>query len=444
MIKKIKAKLSNDIHFVELLRGSGIAFMFKIFGISLGYIFTLLIARLYGAETMGLYALSLTIVNIFVTVGIFGFDNALVKFVADYNSTGRIYLVKEVYIKILLFTIPLGLILSIILYMNADLFANVIFKKERLVIFLQVIALSILPFILLRINSALFRGLKDIKLFSLFDSFGITVLNIIGILIALKLFDRSDDIIIIYIQVISLVVLMFMSFFSIKIYTSIYSVISKNMLKFNEILRVSFPMLLTSSIALIMSWTDIVMIGMFRTEGEVGIYSVVVKIATMTSVMLMVVGAILGPKIAEFWTSKDIENLERIVKQSTKLIFFTSLPILVVIIIFPNFILNIFGAEFKAGASALIILSINQLFYAYSGDAGMFLKMTNNQVYLLKLNLFALFLNIVLNYFLIHKFGINGAAIATTIALVVAKILANYYIREKYGFNFYLNIQKEK
>jgi len=444
MINNFKSKLAKDKHFSELLKGSSVAFIFKIFGIGLGYIFTLIVARLFGAGTIGVYSLSLIIFNIFAMISIFGFDSALVKFVADYNSSNRIDKVKEVYLKTLFFVLPVSILLSFVLFLSAGYISQTIFDKEKLTVFLEVMAFSIPPFVLLKINAALFRGLKRISFFSLFDTFGFLLLNIICVIVAVWLFNYTNDILLAYIQFTSLFLLAIISLYTIKKYTKIYEFTSKNILKIGQILKVSFPMLLTSSIALIMSWTDIIMIGIFQSESEVGIYSVVVKVAALASVMLMVVGTILGPKIAEFWTNEDMNNLKNIIKQSTKLIFFTSLPILVVIIIFSKNILLFFGEEFASGATALIILSINQLFYAFSGDTGMFLKMTNNQTYLLKLNLFVLLINIVLNYILIQYFGINGAAIATTIALVIAKILANNYIKRKYNFNFYLNLYKDK
>ena len=193
MIAKIKNKLSNDIHLTELLKGSSIAFIFKIIGMILGYIFTLLIAKWYGAETMGLYALSLTMLNIFVTIGLFGFDNSLVKFVADYNSNHKGELVKEVYYKSLIVTTTVSLILVYILFINADFFAKNIFKNEELINFFQIASIAIVPFVLLRVNTAMFRGFKNIKLFSFFQNIMIFIFSIL-LLTSLYFFYNSKEV----------------------------------------------------------------------------------------------------------------------------------------------------------------------------------------------------------------------------------------------------------
>jgi len=43
----------NDIHLQELLKGTSIAMVIRVLGVGTSYLFTFLIARLYGAGAMG-------------------------------------------------------------------------------------------------------------------------------------------------------------------------------------------------------------------------------------------------------------------------------------------------------------------------------------------------------------------------------------------------------
>ncbi len=121
------------------------------------------------------------------------------------------------------------------------------------------------------------------------------------------------------------------------------------------------------------------MLGMFRTEKEVGIYNVALKLAALTSITLFAINTIAAPKFAEFWGRRDIKGLGRVAQQSTKLIFWTSFPILLSFWLFPSYILNVFGSEFKAGSTALIILTFGQFINAISGSVGYILQMTGKQ-----------------------------------------------------------------
>ena len=122
-------------------------------------------------------------------------------------------------------------------------------------------------------------------------------------------------------------------------------------------------------------------------------------------------------------------------RQSTKMIFFSSLPILIILLAVPEFILGLFGNEFKTGASALIFLTIAQFINAFTGSVGYILQMTGYQKYYQNVIFLGTIINIVLNYILIPIWGIAGAAIASATSmffwnllftLKVKKILNNY------------------
>jgi O-antigen/teichoic acid export membrane protein len=201
-------------------------------------------------------------------------------------------------------------------------------------------------------------------------------------------------------------------------------------LSYIAILSVSIPMLFSSSLALIMGWTDVIMLGIFRTDKEVGIYNVALKLSMITSITLMAINTIAAPKFAEFWGEGDIKGLAKISKQSTKLIFWTSLPILLLFLIFPKPILGIFGEEFKGGAEVLMILTVGQFINSASGSVGYILQMTGHQKFHQNVILIGTILNIILNWFLIPLYGIIGASIASVISMFFWNIVFSLKVRK--------------
>jgi len=172
------------------------------------------------------------------------------------------------------------------------------------------------------------------------------------------------------------------------------------------------------------------MIGMFRTETEVGVYNVTLKVAMLTSVGLFAINSIAAPKFAEFYGKEDMKGLAKIAQQSTKLIFWSSFPILLILFIFPSFILGIFGGEFKVGVFALIILALGQFVNSISGSVGYILQMTGKHKVFQNIILAATIINIVLNVFLIPVYGINGAAFASMVSLMFWNLTSVVYIRK--------------
>ncbi len=458
MINKIKNKLNADIHLKELLKGSSIAFVLRILGIIAGYIFTLLITRGYGAEAMGVFALSFTLLQISSVIGRLGMDTALLRFVAEYSSQGKWDIVKDIYRKAIKLVLPFSIFVSILVFFLSPYIAEFVFKKPHLEPYFKIAAIGIVPFVLLFIHTESLRGLKKIKEYMLLQQAGIFMLasTLLGLITSLLLTNNSLTItnnkltflnqIPISTYIFSVFIISVIAFIIWKKQLNNYPLTTTNNkltktnystnkpLSYSTILSVSIPMLFSSSLALIMGWTDTIMLGMFRTEEEVGIYNVALRVSMITSITLMAINTIAAPKFAEFWGKGDIKGLAKVAQQSTKLIFWTSFPILILFLIFPKPILGIFGEEFKAGAIALMILTIGQFVNAAAGSVMFILQMTNQQNLVYKILIFSISTNIILNFLLIQLIGMQGAALATAVSMIFLNIFGVFFVYRKYDF----------
>ena len=219
-----------------------------------------------------------------------------------------------------------------------------------------------------------------------------------------------------------------------------------NFLRFvnsNKMLKQSIPMMMSSSVLLLMSWADSLMIGGFIGEYEVGIYNVAVKVALLTSFTLTAVNSISAPKISEAYNNDKMLEFKKIVIQTTKTIFFSSIPIIIVIFIFPEFILNFFGKDFVVAKSALLILAFSQVINAMSGSVGIILNMTGKEKVFRNVLTAALLINISLNLFLIPIYGIEGAAIASASSLIFWNLYSVFYVYKHYGVLTLISFKNE-
>ena len=154
------------------------------------------------------------------------------------------------------------------------------------------------------------------------------------------------------------------------------------------------------------SQVDIVMLGAFTSTENVGIYAVVIKLGMMITFILTSINMVLAPKFAELYYSNDLESLRNVAQKSSKIIFYTTIPLLLILIIFGKPILSLFGSEFIFGYWALVFVALGQFVNTICGSTGYFMNMTGNQKEFNKIMMFATLLNIILNYILIPIFGI--------------------------------------
>ena len=204
-------------------------------------------------------------------------------------------------------------------------------------------------------------------------------------------------------------------------------------------------MLVPSALSFIQSWTDTIILGIYRDDAEVGIYNVALRLGALSSVVLASVNSISAPKFSELFATQDMKGFATVAKQSTKMIFITSAPVLVLFVLFPGFILGVYGKEFTSGSLAFVLISIGQFISAISGSVGLILLMTNNQVIFQYIIMATSFLGIVLSFWLIPLWGMNGAALSNMIALIMANILCLIVVYKKFGiFVAYIPFLKTK
>ncbi|OMH40827.1 flippase [Desulfurobacterium indicum] len=428
----------EDQDLKELLKNSGIAFILKIAGIVVGYCFTVIVTRHYGAEAWGVFSICLMFLQISGMFGRLGMDIALLRFTSEFMVSEDKYLIPQVFKKSLLLTLSVSSVLSFILFLFANYIAIKVFHNSILILPLKLVSIFVIPFVVLWITREVIRGLKKIAIYMLLQQLGVFALASVILVFSLMFLKINYPYLIPILSYgISIIIFAFFALFLCRKYLMAFSLYVKPVLKqisYKYILSVSLPLLFSSVLVFIMGWTDTFMIGVFKTTRDVGIYNVVLKLSTLISIVLFSINSIAAPKFAEFWGRKDLKGLAKVARQSARLIFWMSLPILLVFVFFSKQILLIFGKDFIVASSALVILSLGQFVNAIVGSVGYILMMTGKEKTMQNIIFGGTFINVVLNACLIPYYGINGAAIASAISLVFINIVPLFLVKKYYGF----------
>ena len=103
-------------------------------------------------------------------------------------------------------------------------------------------------------------------------------------------------------------------------------------------------------------------------------------------------------------------------------------PLFLLFIFFSkDFIFFLFGEEYVQAQYALRILCVGTFVNAFFGAVGILLQIHEKQNFIFKVHIIAAVLNVVLNLLLIPRYGIEGAAAATSTAMVFWNVL--YYVK---------------
>lgn len=411
------------------IQRSALAIGLKIFGIVASYLFTLSITNFYGASTWGQFSLAFVVLNVLSIISVFGLNTALLKCVAQYASDGLKPL-KRPYYQTLGFVLLLSLPMQLGMYFFAEELAVIVFKKELMAAPIKVMSFALIPFSLLSVTAQVIRGLGKDVLFMLFTHvlrFFIPTLLVVGCYFLLGEQYVLESF------VVGICILLFWSLIvNLKSLNKGFEGV--DVPSFSALIAIGFPLLLANSSVFLKSWVDTFMIGIYMQPEDVGVYNVALKASLLVNLPLTAINAILAKNIASLHHKGETAELEKFVKRSTALIIGLAVPMGVGLILLRSYLLSMFGAEFVAGGTVLVVLVIGALFNSTVGSVGLVLQMTGAEKIYRNILLFALVLSIILNVLLIPKFGILGAGFSTVLTTLVWNTLSLVAVKKKLGF----------
>lgn len=189
------------------------------------------------------------------------------------------------------------------------------------------------------------------------------------------------------------------------------------------------PLSLITGLQVINGYTDIIVLGMFSSNTEIGVYRGVVQISLLVSFGLQAINQVLHPNFSSLYAQNELEKLQKLVTTSARAILLISLiPVLTFLLYGTEILALTYGADFSKGAVPLSVLAIGQLVNATMGSVGALLNMTGHERFTIKGVAIAAIFNIILNLILVPHYGMFGAALASAFALIIWNLILRYYV----------------
>ena len=422
-----------DVHLQEVIEGASIAFVIKIIGTVLAFAFNVVLARLLGADGAGVYYLALTVVTIASLLGKVGLDNAFVRFTAANAAHERWDKVAALSRKGVRFSTAISILVSLLIVLLAPWLSNSIFDEPRLVWPLRLIALAIVPFSLLSLNSALLRGLKKIRDATIVRTMAVPLLSLPFLLIFGRLWG-IEGAVISYILAVGLVWL-----FSVAAWrrAAPFPLHTEGHFNTNLLVTTSVPLLWIELLNYTMSSSGTLLLGAWLDSEAVGVYGIALRTTLLMRFIIESANTIVAPKVAALYESNDMASLGALMRNISVFMAAMGAPILLVFFVAPQWILNLFGSDFTGGAAAMAILATGQFINVATGTVGQLLLMTGHEKILRNNFIFNTALNLVLNVILIPAYGIVGAAIASAASLVIQNLITVALVRKYLSISFW-------
>ncbi|MBX0345064.1 hypothetical protein K2X14_09485 [Acetobacter sp. TBRC 12305] len=160
-------------------------------------------------------------------------------------------------------------------------------------------------------------------------------------------------------------------------------------------------------------------LGIAASAQATGLFALAWRIALVITLLISGVTGMTAPKFAALHAKGDLHGLNRSAAQAIGLVLCLALPVTGCMLLFPGYMLSVFGHGYSQGAATLRILAIGQLVAACFTGMPELLGMTAHMAALRKINALSLAVLLVGLAVLVPMAGSVGAAIATSLAIAL-------------------------
>ena len=412
------------------IKGTIIVLVVSVLAAFLGYIARLVMARGLSVEDFGLFYAVFAFLALLGVFKSLGFEKSLIKFIPEFVHKKRDDYIKSSIIYVLITQVIINMIIIIAIYFLSDYLSVHFFHTAKAGIVLRLMAIAFFADSFVNVLKFSFQGFQRMVLFSGIDAVRmllILMFIIIGLKMGYGLFSPIAAYIIVPVILLAafgwiLVNNVFPNFFHSKF------VIDKFLMK--KISKYSIFVLVSGSAAIILGYTDVMVLTYFKGVNDVALYNVALPTAKILIYLPTAIGSILLPLTSELWTKRKETLLKAGMESLYKYSMIITLPMVFVIISFSDLITGtLFGKSYILAGAPMQILSIGMIFMTmHLINVNFFLGIGQPQIQSKILYIAAIF-NLITGLLLIPKLGTIGAALATSASFLIMMVMGLINIR---------------
>jgi O-antigen/teichoic acid export membrane protein len=409
------------------------AFSTQAAGVGLSFLFNVMLARLLGPNDTGAYFLSLTILSICATIARLGLENAILRFAAVAQNQGQQTVLSALHRQSIGLVVVVGVFVMFFAWYLTPYLPIGRGRENGLQDVLPIMLLAIVPTALIFLQGEFFKAIGKTSTAIFVQAVLLPMFLVLGVFYYLLQGKATiHNIALLYTVSATISVLLAILIWCIAKPRPWQK---PGYFDMRLLLRTSVPLLWVALMSMVMSWTDILVLGVWTDSSMVGIYGIASRIAALTSFILIVGNAIVAPRFAALYSADRHDELQRLAQRSAGWTLLASSPIILLMLFFPEFLLQLFGSDFVEGATILRILALGQIVNVAMGSVGYLLMMTGHQQ-LMRNNIVAsALLNLMGNLLLVPAFGVCGAAVSTAFALAFMNIVSFLMVNKRLRIN---------
>ena len=387
------------------------------------FVIALLLANFLGAEHYGLYVLSISAATIFMGISALGLDDAMVRYVAIlFGRSDRVGIWGTLQIGLGVSALAGGVMGGVLLF-GARSIAEDLFNEPRLTPLLHLFAVVVPVLTVSNVLAGIARGFGRMDYAALAKNAVQPVVRMV-LLAALAVTGRLDlfaaAVIFGISDVAAIITLMLLLNKQVPLYESLRPYVRRD---FKDIFVFALPLWLSGLLRQFRRQIELVMLGALSAASSAGVFAVINKVNLVAHVFLLSIIVAVKPILARLHDRRDQEELAHLYVTATRWTLTLNVPFFLVMVLYAEPLLLVFGKTFASGATALVILAFAELVNAGTGICGPMIDMTGHTKVKLANSVLWTILLISGGALLIPRWGVVGAATAALVAISTVNLL---------------------
>lgn len=372
---------------------------------------TIYAARRLGPEQYGIFSYALGLAGFFIFFKNIGIDSILTREVAKKPERAHSYFSTALAIEVILLVVTVFLVLFV-----APFFS----KIGEATILLPLVVFVLVFDDLKDLFVAFFRGREKMELEALVVVAANLAVVVLGFFV-LRIYPTPYALTAVYALSSALGVLTAAMLLR-PFVRGIVRNFDKNLVV--PMLKSAWPIAVGGFSGIFLFNVDIVMLGWWRTPEEIGFYSAAQRMVGILSVFSGLVATTTFPAFSRFAHEDSHEKMKSALETVISILFIAAIPLVIGGYVLRHSLLGfVFGPSYAAAASVFIIL-LFAIFASYPRTILYnFLFAFDKQFQAVHYGIVASISNVLLCFLLIPKYGIVGAAIATTSSTALDAVL---------------------
>jgi len=397
------------------------AFLVRVASAVIAYASQVLLARWMGSFDYGVFVSVWVWVVLLGAAATLGFNNSIMRFVAELTQRGEHDLLRGVLFGSRVFSVLVGTLMAGIGGLCIFLLGDLVSSHFAAPIVLALVCLPL--YALTEVQDGLARpyGWVDLALAPPYICRPLLILALMTAAYAAGLEATAPNAMAAAVAATWITGLLQLAVLQRRLATRVPR--GPRRLELGRWIRVSGPIFASDILRALLLNVDVLVLSVLAPAELVGIYFATAKTLSLIAFVSFATATAATHKFAAYHAAGDRAGLQRLATDSARWTFWPSLAAAAVMLALGRPLLSLFGPDFVAGYPLMAILTLGLLARAAVGPLDQLLNMLGHEAACARIYAVTFSIGLSLHLLLVPAFGLFGAAVSMALAMLVESFL---------------------